>query len=199
MLVKEANASASFKNKLIYFLVACLVIESFFFVFKYKELVDEYSEDAYMVTNEGTFRGLHEKSYRTGPVEIRTHLRSFYSTMFSFTADTYPGNIDFAKKYLVDYGTAKYLEDVLTEADLYNKILRSNSEMVTRLDSIGKVDFSKEPYMVTAYCTQYMIEGDKKGEIPFVNTMEIVASGIARTDENPQGLQIRNWKNVATD
>lgn len=197
----KSKQEATFKNKVIYLLILALAGVSGYSLWKINTLVDQYTNLAYVISPEMTYIGKVQRGYTVSEVELRAHARLFYSTMFSFTADNYKENVTFAKDNLVDYQTGLYIESNFTdpEVDLYNQLLRTNGEMVTLLDSISPPDLRKEPIEITAYCRQYLVSGEEKSEQSFVNTYQVYYSGIARTDDNPFGLQIRNWKNIKVD
>lgn len=161
----------------------------------------ENIKSVYFISNDGTYKGVLAENYVTGPVEIRSHVKLFYSFMFSFTADSYEFNTNYAKDNLVDLETGVVIQRSFDANQIHSKLLRiEGGEILTVVKSEDiEIDMEKEPYRVRAYCTQYIFDGTGKSEIKFVNEFEIVASGIRRNDLNPHGLQLRKWRNIEVD
>lgn len=195
----KTRSENSFKNKVIMLLIIGIVAVNLYWMYLYSEARNNYSDSAYFISPDMTYLGTMQHDYHMSAVEIRAMTRLFYSTMFTFSADSYHNNLKYAKENLVDYETGVYIESRFTQADMFNQLLRSNGSLLTVLDSIGPVDLRKEPVRVIAYCHQSVVVGEEKSNVPFINEFDVYYEGIPRTDENPFGIQIRNWRNKTTD
>lgn len=153
---------------------------------------------AYIVSESTSYNATLEKGYRVGPVSIRSFLRTFYGTQFTFNGDTYDANVKYAQDYLLDYSTAKYIQSTLEKGNIKSELIKLDAQLITVLDSISprNPDTSREPVIIKAYCTQSVVAGGERSEKRFVNSMEIYWSNIPVIDENPHGLKIKKWANL---
>lgn len=197
MKAQNTNTAIKRLTTMLYLTIALLGGGFIVNAIMYNKIVSTLSESIWFRSGEQVYKGVRTDNYDVDEVEIRSHSKLFYSYMFSFGVDSYNDNLKYAKDNLIDVQTGRVIENRFQEQKLYDKLLNTNSEIATILDS-ASINLDSYPYVVTAYCTQYIYNSTGKSDLPFVNSFDVYKMD-KRTDENPHGLQIRNWKNVRVE
>jgi conjugative transposon TraK protein len=124
-------------------------------------------------------------------VEIKSHVYTFHTLFFTLPPDDeFIQNSMNKAMYLVDESGLKQY-NTLKEKGYFNQILSSSASLSIKTDSI-KID--EEGYRFTFYGTQ-RIERETS-----ILKRAIITEGslrdVARTENNPHGLIITDWKTV---
>lgn len=125
------------------------------------------------------------------PVEYKAHIDLFHSLFFTLTADN-----DFIESqmkramYLVDEtGVAQY--NTLKESSFFNSIISSSAFLTIRADSIV-LDYNTNHFI---FYGKQRIERASNYVIRSLIT-EGYLQDVPRTENNPHGVLIRNWKTL---
>lgn len=128
------------------------------------------------------------------PVEARAHIRRFHELFFTLAPDNkaIEANIKRAL-FMADKSAFNYYKD-LSEKGYYNRMISGNIHQRIVVDSIQS-NFNMYPYEMTLYGTQWIIRSSNKTERSLVTSCQLVNS--VRSDNNPQGFTIENFKVLA--
>ncbi len=128
------------------------------------------------------------------PVEAREHIRRFHELFFTLAPDNkaIEANIKRAL-FMADKSAFDYYKD-LSEKGYYNRIISGNIHQRVVVDSI-QTNFNSYPYEMTLYGTQWIIRASNKTERSLITSCQLVNS--VRSDNNPQGFTIENFKVLA--
>lgn len=128
------------------------------------------------------------------PVEARAHIRRFHELFFTLAPDNkaIEANIKRAL-FMADKSAFNYYKD-LSEKGYYNRMISGNIHQRIVVDSIQS-NFNTYPYEMTLYGTQWIIRSSNKTERSLVTSCQLVNS--VRSDNNPQGFTIENFKVLA--
>ncbi len=161
------------------------------FGFSYK-LVSDSRKSIYVLDNGIPVLVKQTDELLNRPVEYKAQVELFHSLFFTLVPDDkyIKSNIEDKALYLID-DTGKKEYANLREKGFYNQIISSNSTVGIKIDSIGLNLETKRFY----FSGQQII--NRKSSIII---RRLITEGnyqnIARTQNNPHGVLLRNWKIV---
>ncbi|RDV11890.1 conjugative transposon protein TraK [Pontibacter diazotrophicus] len=169
--------------------VTSLIIVGLTFVFAYS-LVNEQRKNIYVLDHNVPVLVRQTEHGTNREVEYESHVNMFHLLFFTLPPDDeyIKNNLNKAMYLVDDTGLAQY--NNLREKGYYNSILASSALLTIQTDSIT-VD---ENGHFTYYAKQ-RIERPTS-----IATRALITEGdlqdVSRTDNNPHGLIIKNWKTV---
>lgn len=177
-------------------IILCFSSIAMFYYFSEKK-VNTAREKIYVLTNGDALEfALSKNIEENRPAEIKNHIESFHRFFYELDPDPKEilNRIDRALVLIGDSG--EKLHSSRKEGLYYHKIVEGNISTRIFVDSI-LVDTSKYPYKAAFYGKQKLIRTSK---ILYKN---LIAScqlrNINRSDDNPHGLYIENYKLLNID
>ena len=158
------------------------------------QMVDLSKQKIYVLDNgKSLLAALREDMSENREAEARDHVKRFHSLFFTLEPDkTYIENNVREALYLADRSAMEQYED-FKEKNLYNQVIASDISMTLQTDSI-QLDFSTYPYHFTFIGKQKIV---RKSNITIRNLhTEGYLRNISRTDNNPHGFLIEDWRIV---
>lgn len=127
------------------------------------------------------------------PAEAKDHIKTFHRLFFTLEPDEkqVEGNIREAT-YLGDRSVVRLYQD-LQEAGYYGQLIQGNVHQKVELDKVD-VDFSRSPYRVITSGRQLLIRANTITIRKLVTECYLI--DVARTDNNPHGFMIEQFKVV---
>jgi hypothetical protein len=164
------------------------------------KLFNSYKESSkvVMVHESGTYQDLIMSNDVANQVEMESHIRVFYATMFSFDAASYRENVEVAQN-LCDIETANRIETQFKQLNLQNKLIRAGASIFTQpVENNGiSIDWDGgDPYQVKVVLEQVIRDGTGETSQLMEHEFLIKSRGINRERYNVHGLQIRDWKHI---
>ena len=173
-------------------LIVVVVVLNFAF-----KLINEERKNVYVLNGGTPFLVQRTDISANEEVEMRSHINMFHSLFFSLPPDDefIKTNIN-AAMYLVDESGLKQYND-LREKGYYNAILANSMAMSIKTDSI-LLDLSNSEDKKFIYYGTQRIERETS-----TVKRRLVTEGrlrnIARTNNNPHGIIITNWKTLLNE
>lgn len=158
------------------------------------QMVELSKQKIYVLDNgKSLLAALREDMSENREAEARDHVKRFHSLFFTLEPDkTYIENNVREALYLADRSAMEQYED-FKEKNLYNQVIASDISMTLQTDSI-QLDFSTYPYRFTFIGKQKIV---RKSNITIRNLhTEGYLRNISRTDNNPHGFLIEDWRIV---
>lgn len=127
------------------------------------------------------------------PVEAKDHIRSFHQLFFTLAPDDKLILSNITKALYLADGTAKREYDNLKESNYYSNVISGNVSQVVVVDSIA-VNVNVYPYAFRFYGKQEITRPTT------VVTRSLITEGVlrnvGRSDNNPHGFLIEQWKTI---
>lgn len=169
--------------------VTSIILAGMAFYFAYG-LINEQRKNIYVLDHNVPVLVRQSAEGTNREVEYKAHVNTFHMLFFTLPPDDDYIQANLAKAmYLIDdTGLAQY--NNLREKGYYNSILASSALLTIQTDSV-RVDGNRH---FTYYGTQRIERSTS------IATRALITEGdlqeVPRTDNNPHGLLIRNWKTV---
>ena len=166
-------------------------LSSYVFILSVK-LVETSKRKIYVLDNgKSLLVALREDISENREAEARDHVKRFHELFFTLEPDKdYIENNISEALYMADRSAMEQYQS-FKENNLYNRVIASDISMTVVVDSIS-LDFSAYPYRFCFYGRQ------KITRLSNITIRQLQASGqirnISRTDNNPHGLLIENWR-----
>lgn len=126
-------------------------------------------------------------------VEAKDHIRNFHQYFFSLDPDNEQIQKSIRKALYLADNSVKKAFDNLSKQGYYIHIISSNTGQRMTIDSI-QIELQRHPYTFRCYVTTELII--TSGKI----TRKLITEGklrtVSRSEENPHGFLIENWKLV---
>lgn len=173
--------------------IGCVVI-SLGSLWTAKVMVDDAHQKVYVLDGNVPVLVTRTEQSETLDVEAKSHIELFHHLFFTLAPDDkYIAYTMNKAMYLVDEsGLAQY--NALKEKGFYNNIMGTSSVFSIFCDSIN---FNKEKMTFTYYGRQRI---ERRTNILY---RKLVTEGalkkVPRTDNNPHGLMIINWRTVLNE
>lgn len=182
---------------IVYVLLAvsiCMIGLSTYVFSRSLKMVELSKQKIYVLDNgKSLLVALREDISENRDAEARDHVKRFHELFFTLEPD---------KEYIEkNIREALYLSDrsameqyrTYKENNLYNQIIASDISMTLQVDSV-KLDFSAYPYPFTFFAKQKIV---RKSNITIRSLQTSgVLRNISRTDSNPHGFLMENWRIV---
>src|SRR5579872_631986 len=171
-------------------LLAALFIVGINCYYAYR-LVSNAQKNIYILDNNIPILARQTDIQMNRPAEYRAHVDLFHSLFFSLTPDDKFMEYQLRKAmYLVDESGMQQYND-LKEKGFFNSILSSSSVLTLQTDSIA-LDMTKKYFR---YYGKLKIDRKSSTVIRSLIT-EGYLKDIPRSDNNPHGVLITNWKTL---
>ena len=187
------NIESSFRQLRLFgmiFLAACTVV-TVWAVWSSYSFAEKQREKIYVLDGgKSLMLALSQDLSQNRPAEAREHVRRFHELFFTLAPEksAIESNV---KRALVmaDKSAYNYYRD-FAEQGFYNRIIAGNINQTVRVDSVV-CDFDNYPYQVRTYARQTIIRESNVTERTLVTECHLMNS--SRSDDNPNGFQIRNF------
>lgn len=165
-----------------------IVIINSFYAFR---IVSDARKSIYIIDNNVPILARQTDMQMNRPAEYRAHIDLFHSLFFSLTPDDNYMEYQMKKAmYLVDESGMQQYND-LKENGFFNSILSSSSVLTLQTDSIA-LDFPKRYFR---FYGKLKIDRRSSTVVRSLIT-EGYLKDIPRSDNNPHGVIITNWKTL---
>ena len=160
--------------------------------FRSEVMVEKSRQKIYVLDNgKSLLLALREDISENRNAEAKDHVKRFHELFFTLEPDkAYIENNVREALFLADRSATDQYRS-FKENNLYNQVIASDISMTLMSDSV-KVDFSAYPYDFSFYGRQKIV---RKSNIT-IRRLETagVLRNISRTDNNPHGFLIENWR-----
>ena len=181
------NIESSFRQLRLFgmiFLVACTVV-TVWSVWSSYSFAEKQREKIYVLDGgKSLMLALSQDLSQNRPAEAREHVRRFHELFFTLAPEksAIESNVQRAL-VMADKSAYNYYRD-FAEQGFYNRIIAGNINQTVRVDSVV-CDFDSYPYQVRTFARQTIIRESNVTERTLVTP--------SRSDDNPNGFQIRNF------
>lgn len=153
--------------------------------------IEQSRQSIYVLANNVPVKAEHHTSNETRAVEFKSHIERFHDLFFTITPDNEFIENNIAKAmYLIDEsGIQQY--NTLKEKGFYSQIMSASAVLTLITDSI-KIDYDNNYFV---YYGKQKIDRKSSTTIRSLIT-EGHLKEIPRSNNNPHGLLILNWKTV---
>ena len=153
--------------------------------------IEQSRQSIYVLANNVPVKAEHHTSNETRAVEFKSHIERFHDLFFTITPDSEFIENNIAKAmYLIDEsGIQQY--NTLKEKGFYSQIMSASAVLTLITDSI-KIDYDNNYFV---YYGKQKIDRKSSTTIRSLIT-EGHLKEIPRSNNNPHGLLILNWKTV---
>jgi len=114
--------------------------------------------------------------------------------MYAHEANNFKERVETALE-LIDKEDGLAIYNDFKEGHVYENYVRNNARTRIEVDSV-MIDMNVEPYQGRVYAKQTIFYNDQSRTLPIAATFNLVETPF-RTDQNPFGLLIQNWKYIA--
>ncbi|PKQ62167.1 conjugative transposon protein TraK [Labilibaculum manganireducens] len=158
------------------------------------KLVERSRQKIYVLDNgKSLLVALREDITENRNAEARDHVKRFHELFFTMEPDKdYIENNVREALHLADRSAMEQYQSY-KENNLYNQVIASDISMTLQTDSV-RLDFSAYPYRFHFYGKQKIV---RKSNIT-IRSLDTSGTlrNISRTDNNPHGFLIENWRIV---
>lgn len=171
-------------------LISAVIIVLMVMIYTSKQ-IEQSRQSIYVLANNIPVKAEHHTSNETRSVEFKSHIERFHDLFFTITPDNEFIENNIAKAmYLIDEsGIHQY--NTLKEKGFYSQIMSASAVLTLITDSI-KIDYDKNYFV---YYGKQKIDRKSSTTIRSLIT-EGHLKDIPRSNNNPHGLLILNWKTV---
>ena len=157
-------------------------------------LVERSRQKIYVLDNgKSLLMALREDISQNRDAEARDQVKRFHELFFTLEPDKdYIENNVRGALYLADHSAMDQYQ-LFKENNLYNQVIASDISMTVFTDSV-RLDFSAYPYRFSYYGRQKIVRTSTITLRRLETTGQL--RNISRTDHNPHGLLIENWRIV---
>ena len=152
----------------------------------------EQTEFVYVAAAGGTYPARLLPAGMPTIFEARNQVRSFAELTFGHDAETFDKHLE-AALFLIDKEEGMAIYKDFEAGNVRENYVKYGSRSFFELDSI-QIDMSIEPFEGIIYGRQVIVYRDQKKELPIGATYQLVRT--RRSDNNPFGLLIKDWKFV---
>jgi conjugative transposon TraK protein len=193
MFPKTKNIESSFqliRGTCMAAIIGCFCFGSYLFYAETKA-VERAQQRLYILASGKVLEAMASNRKDNIPVEARDHIRTFHILFFTLDPDerVIDGNIGRAV-YLADASADKVYKN-LKEAGYYSDVISNNITQRVQIDSVF-VNTDSYPYYFRCYGAETITRPTS------VVTRELLTEGylrdVERSDNNPHGFLIVNWK-----
>ncbi len=166
---------------------------SAFSVFQAFKMVRQVQGKIYVLSSGKALEALAEERNENIPVEARDHIATFHRLFFTLSPDDKGIKSRIGKALYLADASARQEYQNLSEKGFYTGIVSGNVSQEITVDSIA---FSTRdyPYPFRCYATQHITRTTSTVTRSLVT--EGVLRNVARSENNPHGFLIEQWKTV---
>lgn len=168
------------------------VLSNVGWAFAYFQLQQQGVDRVYVVGQDGTFPARLQDLDAPTVFEARNHVKGFLELMFAHDATTYDQRIELAL-HRIDKEDGLAIFKDFEEHQVRDNYIKHGSRSILEVDAV-ELNMQAEPYQGKVWARQEVIYGESQKVISISATFEIVRT--RRSDANPFGLLIREWKFV---
>ncbi|RWU08129.1 conjugative transposon protein TraK [Pedobacter chitinilyticus] len=193
MFKKAKNIDTAFRHIRAFSLVAIIASCTIcgLAIFKSLDFVAKMQQKIYVLAGGKALEALASDRRENVPVEARDHVRTFHQLFFNLDPDDKVIRESIGRALYLADASAKREYDNLKEKGYYNNIISGNVSQILRIDSVV-VNLESHPYLfrcigkleITRSTSIVLRSLVTEGELRNVN----------RSDNNPHGFLIENWK-----
>ncbi|WP_442795985.1 conjugative transposon protein TraK [Pelobium manganitolerans] len=193
MFTKIKNIDTAFQQVRTFttVIVLCCILLCAYSIYQGFKTAEIARSQVYLIANGQAVKGVISTRTENLGVEIRDHVRTFHELFFTLDPDDKAIQANLSKAlYLID-GSGKQVYDGLQEKGYYNGIISGNISQRVKIDSV-RVDLEQEPVKFVCFARQEIQRSSSSVERRLITSGTI--REVARTDNNPHGILIENWR-----
>ncbi|WP_345025986.1 conjugative transposon protein TraK [Ravibacter arvi] len=173
--------------------VSASFLLSAFSVFQAFQMVSRVQSKIYVLSSGKALEALAEERNENIPVEAKDHIAAFHRLFFTLSPDDKGIKSRIGKAlYLADASARNAYQD-LSEKGFYTGIVSGNVSQEITMDSIA-FSTGDYPYPFRCYATQHITRTTSTVTRSLIT--EGVLRNVARSENNPHGFLIEQWKTV---
>jgi len=195
MFQQLKNIDTAFKHVKafsIIIILVCLLISGFALV-KSFQAVQTAQNRIYILANGKALEAFSAGRKENVQVEAKDHVKTFHQYFFSLDPDDKVIQTNVSKALYLADGSAKAQYDNLRESGYYSNLISANISQEINVDSV-QLDINRYPYFFKCFSSQKLIRSTS------TSTRNLITEGflrnVSRSDNNPHGFLIENWKTV---
>lgn len=195
MFQQLKNIDTAFKHVKafsIIIILVCLLISGFALI-KSFQAVQTAQNRIYILANGKALEAFSAGRKENVQVEARDHVKTFHQYFFSLDPDDKVIQTNVSKALYLADGSAKAQYDNLRESGYYSNLISANISQEINVDSV-QLDINQYPYFFKCFSSQKLIRSTS------TSTRNLITEGflrnVSRSDNNPHGFLIENWKTV---
>jgi conjugative transposon TraK protein len=195
MFQQLKNIDTAFKHiKLfsIVVIIVCLSISCFVLV-KSFQVVQNAENRVYILANGKVLEAFSAGRKDNIRVEANDHVKTFHQYFFTLDPDEKVIQTNIGKALYLADGSAKAQYDNLRENGYYSNLISANISQEVNVDSV-QLDLDQYPYFFKCFASQKLIRATSTTSRNL--TTEGFIRNVSRSDNNPHGFLIENWKTV---
>jgi hypothetical protein len=193
MQANQANRVIKFLKGLCLVMFLFLMATNMFWGYQYFQQQAICNERSYVITDFGTFSAHQMTGARKTAVEARNHIKVFMTNMYAHEANNFKDRVETALE-LIDKEDGLAIYNDFKEGQVYENYVRNNARTRIEVDSV-LVDMDVQPYQGRVYAKQTIFYNDQSRTLPIAAAFNLVETPF-RTDQNPFGMLIQNWKYI---
>lgn len=195
MFQQLKNIDTAFKHiKLfsIVVIIVCLTISCFVLV-KSFQAVENAENRVYILANGKVLEAFSAGRKDNVKVEANDHVKTFHQYFFTLDPDEKVIQTNIGKALYLADGSAKAQYDNLRENGYYSNLISANISQEISVDSV-QLDLDQYPHFFKCFASQKLIRATSTTSRNLIT--EGFIRNVSRSDNNPHGFLIENWKTV---
>jgi len=195
MFQQLKNIDTAFKHVKLFSIVIiifCLTISGFVLV-KSFQAVQNAENRVYILANGKVLEAFSAGRKDNVRVEANDHVKTFHQYFFTLDPDEKVIQTNIGKALYLADGSAKAQYDNLRENGYYSNLISANISQEINVDSV-LLDLDQYPYFFKCFASQKLIRATSTKSRNLIT--EGFIRNVSRSDNNPHGFLIENWKTV---
>ena len=195
MFQQLKNIDTAFKHVKLFSIVViivCLTISCFVLV-KSFQAVQNAENRVYILANGKVLEAFSAGRKDNVKVEANDHVKTFHQYFFTLDPDEKVIQTNIGKALYLADGSAKAQYDNLRENGYYSNLISANISQEINVDSV-QLDLDQYPYFFKCFASQKLIRASSTTSRNLIT--EGFIRNVSRSDNNPHGFLIENWKTV---
>jgi conjugative transposon TraK protein len=195
MFQQLKNIDTAFKHVKLFSIVViivCLTISCFVLV-KSFQAVQNAENRVYILANGKVLEAFSAGRKDNVRVEANDHVKTFHQYFFTLDPDEKVIQTNIGKALYLADGSAKAQYDNLRENGYYSNLISANISQEISVDSV-QLDLDQYPYFFKCFASQKLIRASSTTSRNLIT--EGFIRNVSRSDNNPHGFLIENWKTV---
>ena len=161
-------------------------------IFHLQEVKKAGQEKVYVISPEGSFQAKILPRGQTTIFEARNHVSAFMQLMFSHDELSYGEHIE-AALHLIEKSEGAAIFEDFQKGQVHDNYIKFGSRSEVQIDSIA-LNMQREPFEGAVYGRQYVIYQDERRPLPIGANFSLIK--VPRSEKNPHGLLLQDWKFV---
>lgn len=189
------NIETSFQLTKTIAIVAVLasLIYSLIITFLYFKNTHEAAERVYIMSSGAAIEAFSSNVRENRPAEVRHHLKRLHELFFTISPDPKSIERNMGKAYYYGDASIKKLYEAYSEKQYYYDLISANASQEINIDSVF-VDMKDYPFTAKCFATININRSTTKTTRTLVTDCTLME--INRSDNNPHGLMVQNWRVV---